>query len=576
MPCLPLRPSVSRLLLAMAAACALPGCGGGSATAVPTAAATQESGAGAGAGGLPAAPAGGTAPGGDVASAAPASVAPASPAPGASFGAGSGCTLAYTLTGSPVLTGADPLLPQQWHLRNLGQSGGTSGEDLRALDAWATVRGAGVRVAVVDDAIEVVHPDLLPNLVDGASRSYRPGNPFPGWPVPCTERDEHGTAVAGLVLARDGNAIGGAGVAPRASLVALDALSSGLDVDVADALGRDADRNAVYQNSWGSPDDGALHAAEPVFLQAIERGLETGRGGLGSVFVFAGGNGGCYARSGGASCHADDSNYDGYVNHRGIVTVCAVDGRGRRPPYGETGANLTVCAPSSGTGAGITTTALLGGYRSDFSGTSASTPMVSGVVALVLAANPFLTWRDVRLILAKSARRNDPGDPDWIAAPGAPAFNHKYGFGVADAAAAVAMARSWTSVGGSGSLIRCAPPPAAPEAPIGAPNPASAVSTIQVAGCGIRRIEFVEVRLTAPHAYAGDLRVRLTSPSGATSRLAEPRACAGGCGSYADWRFGSMRHLDEPAEGAWRFEVTDDVPNDTGTFRSWSLVIHGR
>jgi proprotein convertase subtilisin/kexin type 2 len=561
----------------LAAALALAGCGGGSGSPVQSSSPSQEAGAGARPSGAVGTPAGAGSSGAPSTGQASAGIAPVSPqAGGAAFGAGAGCTLSYTLTGAAELSGADPLLSQQWHLRNTGQAGGSAGEDLRALDAWSSVRGAGVRVAVIDDAIEVVHPDLLPNLVDGASRSYRAGNPHPGWPVPCTERDEHGTAVAGLVLARDGNAIGGAGVAPRASLVALDALSSGLDVDVADALGRDADRNAVYQNSWGSPDDGALHPAEAVFVQAIERGLEAGRGGLGSVFVFAGGNGGCYARSGPASCHADDSNYDGYVNHRGVITVCAVDVQGRRPPYGETGANLTVCAPSSGGGAAITTTALRGGHRADFSGTSASTPMVSGVAALVLAANPALTWRDVRLILAKSARRNDPGDPDWIAAPGAPPFNHQYGFGVADAAAAVAMARTWTSVGGSGSLIRCAPPAATPEAQVGAPYPAMAISMIQVAGCGIRHIEFVEVRLTAPHQYAGDLRVRLTSPSGAVSRLAEPRACTGGCGSYADWRFGSMRHLDEPAEGPWTLEVADDVPGDTGTFRRWSLVIHGR
>jgi kexin len=398
--------------------------------------------------------------------------------------------------------------------------------------------------------------------------------------LPCRSDDDHGTAVAGLVLARDGNATGGAGVAPRASLVAFDALASGTDVDVADALGRDAGLNAIYQNSWGSPDDGALHPAEPTFERAIERGIDEGRDRRGSVFVFAGGNGGCYGRSGPGACLSDDSNYDGYVNHRGVIAVCAVDDRGRRPVYGEPGANLTVCAPSSGSGSAVTTTRPGGGYRSDFTGTSASTPMVSGVVALMLAANPELTWRDVRLILATTARRNDPNDADWIAAPGLRPFNHKYGFGVADAAAAVAAARTWDSVGGSGSLIRCAPPAATPNAPL--PDRAGTVatpvsSTIGVAGCGITRIEHVEVRLTAPHAYAGDLRVRLTSPSGTTSRLADARACAaGGCGRYADWRFGSMRHLDEPANGTWTLQVADDAALDTGTFQSWSLVIHGR
>ena len=61
--------------------------------------------------------------------------------------------------------------------------------------------------------------------------------------------------------------------------------------------------------------------------------------------------------------------------------------------------------------------------------------MVSGVTALVLAANPNLSWRDVRLILARSARRNDAGDPGWVSSGFGPAFNHKYGFGVANAEA---------------------------------------------------------------------------------------------------------------------------------------------
>ncbi len=434
----------SRLLPCVALAIAtatLAGCGGGSSDGAPAPAPAPAGG-----------PTGAQAP-------APA----AAPPTGIPFTVGAGCTRSWTLTASPLLSGADPLLAQQWHLKNTGQSGGTPGEDLRALDAWAGGQGTGVRVAVIDDAVDVLHPDLQPNLVDGASRSYRPGNPYAAWPLPCRDDDDHGTAVAGLVLARDGNATGGAGVAPRASLVAFDALASGTDVDVADALGRDAAVNAIYQNSWGSPDNGALHPAEPVFEQAIERGVETGRGGRGSVFVFAGGNGGCYARSGPTTCFSDDSNYDGYVNHRGVIAVCAVDDRGLRPAYGEPGANLTVCAPSSGARTAVTTTLPGGGYRTDFTGTSASTPMVSGVVALMLEANPALTWRDVRLILAETARRNDPGDGDWLPAGSPRPFNHKYGFGVVDAAAAVARSRTWTSVGGASSLIRCAPPAAAPN-----------------------------------------------------------------------------------------------------------------
>ena len=508
-----------------------------------------------------------------------------SSAPPTTISAGSNCDLSYSLTQSAVLTGPDPLLGQQWHLTNTGQNGGTPGEDLRAAGAWAITRGAGVRVAVIDDAVEVTHPDLYPNLVEGASRSYRNGNRGSVWPVPCIKaEDDHGTAVAGLVLARDNNAIGVVGVASRASLVAYDALSTSYDIDIADALTRDSQLNSVYQNSWGSPDNGQLHPADAVFTAAITSGLVTGRQGKGSIYVFAGGNGGCYLineRTG--KCQVDNSNFDGYVNQRGIVTVCAVDDNGMSPWYGEPGATLTVCAPSSGSNpVGVTTTAINGSYESTFSGTSASTPMVSGVIALMLSVNPALTWRDVRIILAQSARRNDPTDTGWLPAAGGLKFNHKYGFGVANAQAAVALAGTWSSVGGSASMKTCESPLRTPNLPLpdvkpdGTSTPVS--DSLSIAGCDITSIEFVEIFFTASHTYSGDLKVTVSSPAAAVSQLANARICKGSsdaCGPYNNWRFGSMRHLGEAANGNWTMTVTDMGAGDTGRFDAWSLKIYG-
>jgi kexin len=517
------------------------------------------------------------------------------PPPADTVSAGPGCELSYTLTAAPELTGADPLLPRQWHLRNTGQSGGVAGEDTRALEAWAITRGAGVRVAVVDDAVEVVHADLFPNLVADASFSYRAGNRGSVWPLPCSAADDplgsgpidgHGTAVAGLVLGRDENALGVAGVAPRASLVAFDALASGQDVDIADALLRDGQANAIYQNSWGSPDDGKLHPAPPSFLQAIRTGIATGRGGLGSIYVFPAGNGGCYARDGSSgTCFQDNANFDGFVNGPGVIAVCAVDDRGGRPFYGEQGANVVVCAPSSGDVPNVTTTSIRDAWRDDFSGTSASTPLVAGVVALMLSANPNLTWRDVRLILAETARRNDPLDPGWTPTAAGPFHNPKYGFGVVDARAAVSRAATWVSVGGSADLRTCALPARSPSLPLPDPGPGGVVpvrdAVVVPPDCGITRIEFVELTLTASHTYSGDLRIRLVSPSGTVSDLANERACDGApggdaCGTYANWTFGSMRHLGESAPGPWTLEVTDMAPADVGLLDRWSLRIHGR
>ena len=109
----------------------------------------------------------------------------------------------------------------------------------------------------------------------------------------------------------------------------------------------------------------------------------------------------------------ENSNFDGYVNKRGVIAVCAVDDNGVSPSYGEPGANILVCG-RSGNDRGYHHHDAAGRLSLDVLGTSASTPTVSGIVALMLKERPDLTWRDVRLILAKSARKNHPADPGWV------------------------------------------------------------------------------------------------------------------------------------------------------------------
>ena len=513
--------------------------------------------------------------------------------PGTVLSAGPGCDLQYTLTDNPVLTGADPLLGDQWHLRNTGQTGGVAGEDIRAFDAWSITRGSGVRVAVVDDSIEVIHPDLNPNVIVGASHSYRVGNRNKAWPLPCKQsEDDHGTSVAGLVAARDNNGIGVSGVAPRAGLVGFDALSTSTNVDIADALNRDFSLNSVYNNSWGSPDTGGPHKPDSYFSIAIENGLARGRGGLGSIYVFPGGNGACFREDQNGACVDDNSNLDGYVNQRGTIAVCAVDHTGKSPWYAEPGANLLVCAPTSTSDSSqpvdITTTAIKSGYRSDFSGTSASTPQVSGVAALMLSVNPNLSWRDVRLILAQTARKNDPTESGWLPASTGFGFHHRYGYGVVDAGAAVRAAQSWSSVGGSGSLKTCESGQRSPNQPIPDANVSgqgleiSDSIQLSATACGIASIEFVEVTVTTVHQYTGDLQIKLTSPLGRVSELVNSRSCkpvqgtTDACGAYTGWTFGSARHMGESALGTWTLSVADRAPVDTGRLVSWSLRIHGR
>lgn len=495
------------------------------------------------------------------------------------------CSFAYAPRKPASGAGDDPLLPRQWHLRNDGRSGGRAGEDVRAIAAWSSSgKGEGVRLAIVDDAIETLHEDLFPNLA--AFRNYRPGAAPDTHPLPCEPGDTHGTAVAGIAAARDGNGMGVAGVAPRVALAAYNALTTGSEADVSDALRRDADVTGVYSNSWGSPDQtGALHPSGATFRNAILDGVALARGGKGAVYVFPAGNGACIGSA--APCAADDSNYDGYVNAMGVITACAVGIDGRAPTWAEPGANILVCGMSDTGRAGdprITTTDVYNGYRDDFSGTSASAPMVSGVAALVLQANPSLTWRDVRLILAGTARKNDSGSPDWQTNQAGLHVHPLYGFGVVDAEAATAKARSWTSVGGSASLKSCRYE-RSPATPLR--DGVAVVDTITVPqDCPVRSIELVEIGFTASHPSSGDLVIDLKRTNGASvaSRLASSRACLSWpdlqpmatCGSYEDeWVFTSVRNMNESPQGEWSLEVRDARPGSEGTWNRWTLVIHG-
>ena len=210
---------------------------------------------------------------------------------------------------------------------------------------------------------------------------------------------------------------------------------------------RNSDVAAVSNNSWGAANGPELAMAHQHWEAAVKTGVTTGYGGKGVLYVFAAGND---AALGG------NANLDEFKNHFHVTTVCATNDLGQRSSYSNLGANLWVCAPSGDRAQNhpeIVTTENYSTYVDDFSGTSAAAPVVSGVAALVRAANTSLTWRDVKLILAASARKNDASNTGWE--QGALKyrsstehywFNHEYGFGVVNASSAVTMAKTWVNV----------------------------------------------------------------------------------------------------------------------------------
>ena len=462
----------------------------------------------------------------------------------------------------------DPLFARQWHLRNSGQLGGVPGVDLNCEPAWDRARGVGVVVGIVDDGLQLTHPDLAPNVSDvpGWDWNDGDGDPSPG----DLDLDIHGTQVAGLAAARGDNGIGITGTAPNAGLVGLRLIAApSTDVTEAEAMLYRNDRIAIKNCSWGAPDGtGLLEGVGPLASAALAQAAEQGRGGLGTLMVFAAGNG----RGVG-----DNANYDGYANSPYTVAVGAVTHRGTQTSYGEPGACLVVSAPSGSAGLPrLTTTDLVGvdgvdsgDYTTNFTGTSASAPLVAGVLALMLEANPALGWRDAQEILMRSAVRNDPGDGDWITNTAGLHFNHKYGAGLTDAAAAVRLSSSWTPLGPREQVsIQWSDPG------LSLPDNQEAGVVVSLSVAARRfRVEHALLQTRLSHDDWGDLEILLQSPGGTVSRLAEPHSPV--FDAKVDWTFLSVRHWGEQAQGDWRVRISDRRFLNRGQLNSLKLELFG-
>jgi subtilisin family serine protease len=195
----------------------------------------------------------------------------------------------------------------------------------------------------------------------------------------------------------------------------------------------------IYSSSWGPTDngrtvDGPARLAKKAFLDGVTKG----RGGKGSIYVWASGNGGS----------RDNCNCDGYAVSPYTVSIGSVSESGSFPWYAEECSSNLATTYSSGSSRQrrIISTDLHHGCTDHHTGTSAAAPMAAGIIALALQVNPNLTWRDVQYIIVYSSNPSVPRDDHWITNGAGLKVSLKYGFGLMDAAALVNRARYWTNV----------------------------------------------------------------------------------------------------------------------------------
>ncbi|TVS08534.1 MAG: hypothetical protein EA423_01230, partial [Phycisphaerales bacterium] len=361
---------------------------------------------------------------------------------------------------------------------------------------------------------------------------------------------------AGVVGAVGDNGIGVTGAAYNAGL---GVMAFGSASQNATAFSHRNDLISIKNNSWGPPDNGRLGFWTNVEANAIRNAVNNGRGGRGVVFVWAGGNGGI----------GDRVDYDNYASSRYTIAVGAINDLDRRASYSERGSSLLVGAHSNDNGRrSIWTTDRTGNYTNNFGGTSASSPLAAGVVALMLEANPQLGWRDVQHVLVESARKVHPASPQWEVNGAGYDINYDFGFGAVDATAAVTLAETWTIVGEEVSATT-----GAVQVGVTLPDNNAAGHSVTVAMGDRVRIEHVELVLNATTAHVGDLRVRITSPEGTESLLAVPRSDS--TSNYSNFVFTSVRHWGELSEGDWTVHIADERPSNIATWNSFELRVHG-
>jgi subtilisin family serine protease len=471
------------------------------------------------------------------------------------------------------------IFPRQWHLKAVEIAGVAINAHSNVEAAHGVTRGRGTLIAIIDDGVDIDHPEFSAagKIVAPRDATRHSDDPRPKDDFPFT--DDHGTACAGVACAA--GSIGASGVAPEARLMPI-RLASGLgSIEEAEAFRWAVDHGAdVISCSWGPADGKWFDPTDPVHTRpvairastrdALEYAFTNGRGGKGCVVCFAAGNGN------------ESVDLDGYASYPKVIAVAACNDTSKRSVYSDFGTAVWCAFPSSdfGHGAhpdpittGIWTTDRRGssGYNpgqssaggadapgdfcEDFGGTSSACPGVAGVAALVLSANANLRWNEVKDILKRSCAPIDPAGGQYDSQ----GHSKFYGYGRVDALAAVKLAQ--------GAVGRVTVASKLLMAPI--PDLGRVQGTVDLVDqAPVEKLAF-SVRLK--HTYVGDLVITVVPPTGRglPRVVVHNRAGAGKDDLEMTYDPANVPALaaysGKRSDGAWTILVEDKAAQDSGT-----------
>ncbi|PPJ64117.1 S8 family serine peptidase [Cuspidothrix issatschenkoi] len=504
----------------------------------------------------------------------------------------------------------DSLYSQQWYLNHNSGNQLVAGSHISVEQAWDITRGVrSIVVAVVDDSFDLRHPDFQGNGKVIAPRDLKE-NDF--LPLPGEKETSHGTACAGLAVAEE-NGSGIVGVAPGCAMMPIRTTGFLDDKSIEDAFNWAVEKGAsVISCSWG-----ASAVYFPLSIRqkaAISRAATNGRKGKGCVIIFAAGNanrplnGSVNEQNWPKNIVQGRTNWlSGFAVHPDVITVSASTSLNKKAAYSNWGDNISVCAPSNNAppgmwfqetgyvytqpaivsalvGVGMLTTDQIGGagydagnFTNNFGGTSSATPIVAGVAALVLSANPDLTAQQVKRILQDTADKIVDNNPDPQLGVRGGTYNSNghsqwFGYGKVNAAKAVRVAQQMgtvTKITNKQIQVKTSQVVSIPDNnKVGIKSAITIDEAINVGD--------IQVTVNISHDFLGDLEVYLIAPNNQRILL-QSRTLGRRNQLQNTYTMRSHPVLKQllylPAKGKWQLQVIDFAVLDMGKLNSWELVI---